>query len=214
VPANPFHGVDRPGREKSRERALAADEIGEIWRACDALYPTGTAFVRTLMLTAQRREEVAGMVWSELDSPDSPSTWTLPGSRAKNGRTTIIHQSQPVRDILARLPRIVGNPHVFPGRGGNGFKNFSNVKKQLDTAIAKRRSPLPDWRFHDFRRTVVTSLAAMGFAPHVCDRLLNHITGSIQGVAAVYQRHEFLDERAEALDAWSAFALAAIGNLS
>ena len=68
---------------------------------------------------------------------------------------------------------------------------------------------LPDWRFHDFRRSGVTALAGMGFPPHVCDRLLNHVTGAIQGVAAVYQRAEFMAERKAALDAWATLVIAA-----
>jgi hypothetical protein len=68
---------------------------------------------------------------------------------------------------------------------------------------------LPRWTLHDFRRAGVTALACMGFAPHVCDRLLNHVTGSINGVAAVYQRAEFLTERKAALDAWAAHVMSA-----
>ncbi|MDQ2803968.1 MAG: integrase family protein [Pseudomonadota bacterium] len=82
---NPFRGVERVGHEPSRERVLEGPELGAIWRACDRLDPTHAAFVRILMLTLQRRGEVAAMEWPEL-SPDF-STWTLPASRAKNGRT-------------------------------------------------------------------------------------------------------------------------------
>jgi hypothetical protein len=83
------------------------------------------------------------------------------------------------------------------------------MKAMLDEALAKAGHDLGDWRFHDFRRSGVTALAGMGFQPHVCDRILNHVTGAIQGVAAVYQRHEFLAERKAALDAWAAQVVAA-----
>ena len=63
---------------------------------------------------------------------------------------------------------------------------------------------MPPWRFHDFRRTGVTRLADLGFPPHVADRLLNHVQGTISGVAAVYQRGEFLAQRKSALEAWAA----------
>ena len=64
--------------------------------------------------------------------------------------------------------------------------------------------PLPDddWQFHDLRRSSVTWLAATGFAVHVADKLLGHVSGAIRGVAAVYQRHEFLPERKAAMLAW------------
>ncbi|MBP2316960.1 integrase [Azospirillum soli] len=63
--------------------------------------------------------------------------------------------------------------------------------------------PLADWRFHDIRRSVTTALAAMGTPPHVADRILNHVQGTIRGVAAVYNRHRYLDERRAALNAWA-----------
>jgi integrase len=78
----------------------------------------------------------------------------------------------------------------------------------LDAAIAKELgAAIAGWRFHDFRRTAVTWLAGAGFPPHVADRLLNHVGGSIQGVAAIYQRSEFLAERKAALTAWAAHVL-------
>ncbi len=99
---------------------------------------------------------------------------------------------------------------MFAGESKTGVIGaFSRVKTTLDVAMAKANHGIPDWRFHDFRRAGVTALAGMGFAPHVCDRLLNHVTGSIQGVAAVYQRNEFLSERKAALEAWAAHVLVA-----
>jgi integrase len=146
----------------------------------------------------------------------SPDTWVLPAERSKNGKAQIVHLAEPARAILTRQPRILGCPFVFPGEGLRGpISGFSFIKRKLDAAITAARAEaglapaeLPDWRFHDFRRSGVTALANLGFAPHVCDRLLNHVTGSIQGVAAVYQRHEFLTERKSALDAWAAHVLA------
>jgi integrase len=98
---------------------------------------------------------------------------------------------------------------VFSTTGTTAPSGFSRAKLALDTAMAKEAAErtagsIPDWRFHDFRRTAVTWLAGAGFPPHVADRLLNHVTGSIQGVAAIYQRGEFLAERKAALEAWAA----------
>jgi integrase len=160
------------------------------------------------MLTLQRREEVAEMPWSELNDPCAPTTWTIPAARAKNQRTHVVHLAAPVRDALKSLP--TQNACVFAGRGQTGaIGAFSKMKAMLDEALAKAGHDLGDWRFHDFRRSGVTALAGMGFQPHVCDRILNHVTGAIQGVAAVYQRHEFLAERKAALDAWAAQVVAA-----
>ena len=190
VGANPLRGIERPGRESARERVLTAEELASIRRACDGLGTTRGAFVRTLMLTLQRREEVVSMRWTELDNPTDPTIWTLPGERAKNGKAHVVHLAEPVRAILRALPKMENNPFVFAGRSVVGpIAAFSATKLAIENAIKETSGrSIADWRFHDFRRAGVTALAGMGFPPHVCDRLLNHITGAIQGVTAVYQR--------------------------
>ena len=232
---NPLSGIERPGRETARERVLAAEEVAAIYRAADSLSKPYDAFIRVLLLTLQRREEVAAIRWAEL-SPDL-TTWTLPGERAKNGKAHITHLSEPVRAILGAMKRLEGCPYVFPAEGRlsasdatevkrkpaedvRSITAFSAAKRKLDEKITKARreadptaTALPGWTMHDLRRAGVTALADMGFAPHVCDRLLNHITGSIQGVAAVYQRAEFLAEQKAALEAWAAFVVRASDGL-
>ena len=208
VPANPFTGIEPPAAEKSRDRVLDADELASIWRAAGTLTIPNGAFVRVLMLTAQRRDEVAKMAWAEL-SPDL-TTWTLPRERAKNDKAHVVHLAEPVRDIIAALPRIKDCPFVFATAGARPVSAHGAIKTALDAAVtAERGAALPAWTFHDFRRAAVTALAGMGFAPHVCDRLLNHVGGAIKGVAAVYQRAEFLAERRAALDAWAAHVVRA-----
>lgn len=209
VASNPLRGVEAPSREKARDRVLATEEIGFIWRAAEALNEPARGFVRVLLLTLQRRDEVASLRWDEL-STDS-STWTLPAERAKNGKAHLIHLSDPVRTILAGMPRVQGCPYVFAAASGKPVSAFSFMKRALDATIIRERTEtaiepadLPGWTMHDFRRAGVTELAGMGFPPHVCDRLLNHVNGAISGVAAVYQRAEFLTERKAALDAWAA----------
>ncbi len=64
-------------------------------------------------------------------------------------------------------------------------------------------APIAPWTFHDFRRTGVTTLAGLGFAPHVCDRLLNHVMGAIQGGGGGVPAAEFLAERKAAFEAWA-----------
>ena len=206
---NPFQGIAAPGKENPRDRVLAAEDVGAIWRASDQLGPFHRPFLRLLLLTLQRREEVAGMRWSEISADGL--TWTVPAGRAKNGRAHLVHLAPAARELLEAIPRMGDSDLVFPGRGDRPISSFSNIKRALDVAIRTEREgqglkpvELPDWRFHDFRRTGVTTLAGLGFAPHVCDRLLNHVTGAIQGVAAVYQRAEFLAERKVALEAWAA----------
>ncbi|MGI4940750.1 MAG: tyrosine-type recombinase/integrase [Janthinobacterium lividum] len=212
--ANPLQGIEMPGRETPRERVLTGPELGAIWRAADGLGGSLGACVQVMMLTLQRREEVASMRWAELNDSAEPTTWTLPSARAKNGRAHVVHLSEPARAIIKAMPRIKDHPFVFASTAARAkavkpVAAFSYAKDEILDAVKEEGGALPGWTFHDFRRAGVTALADMGFAPHVCDRLLNHVTGSIQGVAAVYQKAEFLPERKKALDAWAALVLAA-----
>lgn len=201
---NPFAGLPAvEGGSPQRDRVLNDAEIGAIWRAAGTLGQPFGPVLRVLILTAQRREEVAGMRWSEISADGK--TWTLPAARAKNGKAHVVHLSEPARAVLAGVPRVDGVDLIFTTTGKTAPSGFSRAKLAADAAIEKAEGkPLPGWRLHDFRRSAVTWLAGAGFAPHVCDRLLNHVEGTIRGVAAVYQRHEFLAERATALDAWGA----------
>jgi integrase len=210
VPANPLKGIERPGREVARERVLTVAEVAWIWRACDVLSLVRAAFVRTLMLTLQRVSEVASMQWSELDSLTAPTVWVLPGERAKNGKPHIVHLAAPVRVAIHSLPMLRGNPFVFAGKANKPIDGSTHTKEPIEMALGRLGVSIPNWRLHDFRRAGVTALAEAGTAPHIADRLLNRVTGSISGVAAVYQRAQFLQERQAALDVWAALVLAAV----
>lgn len=228
VVINPFHGLPAPaGPRASRDRVLDADEIGLVWRCAGALPPPYAEVVRLLMLTLARRDEAAGMTWGEI-APDF-SAWTLPAERSKNHRPQVVHLAAPARAVLRACLRFglrddepdpvpVPERLVFsvPPRGGP-ISGWNWVKRRLDALIAAEcarigRPAPPPWVMHDFRRSGVTFLAGAGFAPHVCDRLLNHVGGAISGVALVYQRNEFLAERRAALEAWAAHVVACGGD--
>lgn len=196
IATNPFEGLPPIGREVRRDRVLTLEEVGSIWQAALTLPPVHGAFVRFLLLTLQRREEVASMQWHEV-APDL-SSWTLPAGRAKNGRAHTVYLTAAAQQILQVLPRFDADGLVFAIGPGKSLTTFSWIVRRLMI-----ESDTSGWRLHDFRRTGVTMLAEWGFAPHVCDRLLNHVSGAIQGVAAVYQRAEFMTERQAALEAWS-----------
>ena len=132
-----------------RDRLLADNELRGIWRL------TGrpgsfNAIVRTLILTGQRREEVAAMTWGEIAA--DLSAWTIPGARAKNGVGHLVPLSSQAQDILRAARRIEGNELVFPGLRGP-FNGFSKAKSTLD-----KLSGIKDWRLHDLRRTLATGL--------------------------------------------------------
>jgi hypothetical protein len=212
VPHNPFQGLPIPTRAVARERVLSDSEVAEVWAAADTLsYPFGP-FYKIAILTLQRREEVAGMRWSEIAA--DLSLWSLPGSRMKTGKPHDVHLAEASRVVLGSIPRVGGCDLVFTTTGRTSISGFSQGKRYLDRAIAEIRAraaaeigrqppPSEAWRLHDFRRTGVTKLAALGFDSIVVDKLLAHQPAKLLGVAAVYQRHDFARERAAALDAWA-----------
>ncbi len=211
--ANPFQSLPIAAGVTVRERVLSDGELAQVWAAAGAMeYPWGP-FFQLAMLTLQRREEVAGMRWSEL--PHDLSLWTLPGVRMKNGRPHDVHMSEAARAVLRSLPRIEGCDFVFTTTGKTPVSGFSKAKAALDAAVEKARAepteparrkqePMPEWRTHDLRRSGVSALARLGFDSIVVDKILAHQPAKLRGVAAVYQRHDFARERAAALDAWAA----------
>ncbi len=223
VPSNPVSAVHVEGKNASRARVLTDAEIGEAWRAAGRMgWPWGPYF-RVLLLTLQRASETSGMRWPELS--EDRAQWTLPGERTKNGKPHIVHLPAPVREILAAAPRIAAgpglaaSPFVFTTTGEAPVSGYSHAKTRLDNLILAERLQAPGrggeppqqqehWTLHDFRRTGVTVMARLGVRVEVADRILNHVGGAVTGVAAVYQRHEWLAERAEAADQWARHVLA------
>ncbi len=190
---SPAEGVPLPAKEVARDRVLTDQELVQVILAARKTGGPYGGIVELLALTGQRREEVARMKRDELDL--GQRVWTLPKSRTKNGKEHIVHLCEQSMTVLERAG--IGGPLVFSTRGAKPFQEFSRAKRQLDELSGVTR-----WRLHDLRRTCVSGMARLGIAPHVADKILNHQAGTISGVAAVYQRHEFLSERRQALDLW------------
>jgi integrase len=224
VPLNPFADLPVGKSIAKRERVLSDAELAEIWRAAgEASAPYGT-IVRLLILTGQRRGEVAGMAWAELS--DDLTTWTLPGERTKNGVIHAVPLSGAAQGLLKALvpddaAKRRSEELVLPGIANTPFAGWSKAKRALDKAIAdahakaateSSRAPaaLTSWNVHDLRRTVATGLQRLGVRLEVTEALLNHISGSRGGIAGVYQRHDWASEKRAALDSWAAHVLAAI----
>jgi integrase len=223
VRTNPFADLPVAKSVGKRERVLSDHEIAEIWRAAgDAARPFGT-IVRLLILTGQRRGEVAGMTWGEIS--ENLATWTLPGERTKNGAAHTVPLSTVARDLLrATLPEDANERHasgqlVLPGAVGTPFAGWSKAKRALDTTITDARAKaaeaagtpptaLVSWSLHDLRRSLATGLQRLGVRLEVTEAVLNHISGSRGGIAGVYQRHDWAAEKRAALDAWAAHVVA------
>ena len=193
---SPCIGLTSPALSQSRERVLTDAELMAVWKAAQSMgYPYGK-LVQLLILTAQRRTEIAGMEWSELDLAER--LWTIPTSRTKAKRATVVPLSDQALEIIQSLPRIA-DQMVFPSRTGvTLISGFSKWKEELD-----RLSGVRDWRLHDLRRTAATGLAP-STPPHIIERLLNHASGGLTPVARIYNRFDYLDEKRTALQAWAA----------
>ena len=187
-----------PAQKVERERALGEEEIRPFWLACDDIgWPFGP-LAQLLLLTAQRRDELAHATWSEFDL--EKETWTLPGERTKNGRGHIVHLSALAIETLAKLPRIASKKGwVFTtglGGGDTPVSGFGRGRERIAAAMTEASGEeVAPFTLHDLRRSAATGMAALGIAPHVVDKILNHSSGKIAGVAKIYNRFEYLSER-------------------
>jgi integrase len=186
---SPADGVPLPAKEVARDRVLNDHELAQVILGARKIGGPYGVIVELLALTGQRREEVAGLQREELDL--AHRVWTIPKQRTKNAKVHVVHLSDQSVAVLKRVdPR-------GPLLGTKPFQDFSRAKRLLDQC-----SGVAGWCLHDLRRTCVSGMARLGIPPHIADKILNHNAGTISGVAAVYQRHEFLSERQDALERW------------
>ena len=201
---SPLEGVETPEPVQARDRVLSDDELRRVWIGAGDCYRVFGDVVRLLIVTGQRREEVTGLDWSELDRP--AALWSLPGERSKNKeghRVPLNALAVEVLDGIAHGPKWPKTGRVFSTSTGGAFTAHARGKRQLDTVLAKDATDsLPAWRLHDLRRTLATGLQRLGVRFEVTEAVLNHLGGSRSGVAGVYQRHGWGDEKRAALDAW------------
>jgi len=221
IEVNPMAGMKGPQLLEARDRVLSDEEIKAFWQAASAEgWPFSSVF-KVLLLTGQRREEVAGMRWREVDL--DAGQWTIAKERCKNGKahTVDLHPEavaalDPLGDEAA--PRLMRSAEgeadfVFSTTGRTPVSGFSKTKARID---ARMQQILGDkfqpWRTHDLRRTAASGMAALGFQPHVIERVLNHVSGAQGGLVSVYQRHEYREERKRAILAWGAHVVGLVST--
>ena len=193
---SPCTGMKAPSKIASRDRVLKDEELAAVWLAAEKMgWPFGP-LVQLLILTGQRRNEVSGLCWDHLDLDQG--LWTQPAEGNKSARVHVVPLSPLASQIICSLPR-VHDEFVFPARGkDNPISGFSKWKRKLDELSGVR-----NWTLHDLRRTAATGMAALNVPPHIIELILNHKTGTLGGIAGIYNRHPYLDERKEALGRWS-----------
>jgi integrase len=208
---SPAARIKPPAELVSRERVLDPSELSTIWNAIEPLgYPV-TPFMKILFLTAQRRGEIAQMRWRDIDMDQG--LWTVPAEMMKSGRTHLVPLSEAVLELLKTLPRFK-HDYVFSTTSGlKAISGFSKMKQRIDRAIREAsKKAIPSWCFHDARRTATTMMAP-NVEPHILSAILGHsaaVTVSTMPSAAitkVYNRYAYLDEKREALEAWSQYVL-------
>jgi len=196
---SPAEAIRPPSKEKIRDRVLTMEEIKGFWAACDQIsYPWGPIF-QLLLLTGARLREISQANWHEVSIEDR--TLDLPSQRTKNSRSHQIQLSDQAMSIIQAIPKVEGQKLLFTTNGVTAVSGFSKVKKRLDII-----SGVADWRYHDLRRSFAThSTERLGISPVIADKILNHATGQVRGVAAIYQHGEYLKERRVALQEWGDF---------
>jgi integrase len=210
VEANPTIGTYMRA-ESARKRTLVDPETGDmselvaIWKVLDE--SAFSDIVRLLILTGQRRTEIGGLRWSELDT--DMTRIKLPEERTKNGHPHLVPLSEPARKILARQHRIVGYDCMFGvRRHERGFTTWDAGKKTLDAKLPN----MAPWTLHDLRRSTATGMARIGVQPHVVEAVLNHQSGSKAGVAGIYNLNVYLPEKTSAMTLWAEHLMAAISG--
>jgi integrase len=200
------------GPKAPRQRVLSDIEIAAFWRATGRMgYPIGPLF-RMLLLTGQRKSEVAEARWREFDL--KRRIWTVPPERFKSDAVHIVPLSDDVMALLEKLPRWSGGDFLFSSNGGKAPVNgFSKAKQRLDRrillslrAMARMRGDDPrsvrlePFVLHDLRRTMRTRLSSLRVVDAVAEMAIGH---GRKGIQRVYDQHQYLPEMAEALDAWA-----------
>jgi integrase len=214
--------ISPPGEERTRDRILNDEEIRLVWLASGKMgYPFGP-LIRLLLLTGQRRSEVAGWEWTELEIGGNNQLWVIPAERSKNKKEHFVPLTSLALTELQGIPKLKLDDgeqslFLFTTTGTTHVTGYGKAKSTLDAEIMKiakkeaadrgedpeRVKELEPWTFHDLRRTAASGMARLGVAVHVVEAVLNHTSGSIKGVAAVYNRYDYADEKRAALSGWA-----------
>jgi len=212
IATDPGVKVQKAGKEKPRDRTPTVAEIREIWATTREMGAFWGPLIRMLILTGQRREEIARAKWAWVD--EERAQMEIPDP--KNGRPHTVHLSPPALTELECIrdhqttAGLNSTSYLFTTNGSAPTSGVSKaverLRKSINTARHERgMEQMPHWTLHDFRRAQATALASKGFPESVVDRIQNHVASGSRPsqVAAVYQKHAFLEERAHALDVWA-----------
>lgn len=190
--ASPISALRAPITNAPRERVLSADELKKVANTARGSGVFGKIVLLCLLL-GQRRGEIGALRGEYIDR--EKRTITLPATLCKNRRQHTFPYGPIAASILNDLPTA---GWCFPGRGSEeSFNGWSKCKEAFD-----RRCPIAHWTLHDLRRTFATNLAELGIPPHVTERYLNHVSGTVSGITAIYNRYAYMPEMKLAAESW------------
>jgi len=195
ISVNPAADIPNPAKERARERVLSLDEVRSVLDACDSLGGVQADFLKFLLFSGQRLNEIAKLTHDEVMDDHI----AIPRDRNKSGETIITPLLPHLRDILDSCPRGNG-PFVFSTTlGDRPLSGFSQIKSLL-----QKIRGITDWTFHDFRRSMATALADAGIDQFKIKCALNHKDNSVTGV---YDRSYHIKAKSEALSKWHAIII-------
>jgi len=160
VDASPVEGLQRPSTDTPRDRVLTMEELAAIWKASALLgFPFGQ-YLKILMLTGQRRTEVASMRWQDVDL--DAGTWIIPANETKSNRTHLVPLAKAVVDLLREAPKL--GEFVFTHDGETHISGYAKAKARLDAFLTAADAKVAPWRLHDLRRSAATHAPASSMA--------------------------------------------------
>jgi len=197
VDASPAEAIPNPSQDIPRDRFLAMDEVARVYRTADMMGYPFAGFFKLLILTGQRRTEVASMRWADIDL--AAGTWVLQSEDTKSARAHLLPLSPQAVALLKATPQF--GPYVWSSDGETHIKCYSQGKAKLDKLLTASGGDMKPWRLHDLRRTAATHMVRLGVSELVVGRVLNHAP---QGVTArTYALHSYEAEKRHALTAWA-----------
>lgn len=193
--SNPVVGAGQLKPPPARDRVLDDRELAAVWSAAGD--DDFGRVVRLLILLGQRRTEVGGMQWQELNL--ERGTWTIPSTRSKNGRAHTLPLPALALSIINSVPRMMNRDCLFGERSVGGFTLWAHAKAALDARLGNK---VKSWTLHDLRRSFATRVCDLGTAPHVVEQILNHQSGHRAGIVGVYNRSSYEREVKAAFAMW------------
>ena len=206
IPSSPATGLRMP-KQRSRDRVLSDTELKSVWNAAkQTAYPLGT-IVQLLILTGQRKSEIGGLRWEWI----SDEAITLPASVTKNAHEHTLPLSVSATALLDDRGR-AKTGLVFTSKSRTSGETIPYNGYTFHLKELQKASGTTGWTLHDLRRTFATNLAALAVPIHVTEKLLNHVSGTLSGVAAIYNRHTYADEMRAAIEQWETKLLSIVGQ--